>query len=818
MFGTRSFFNHPFLRIAAVSLLGQGFVAQAVPPAWWGQGNPPVIESNSPSNNLGMANIGQAKWMAKSALDALRISLPTVADQVEADLVGPGKPIANWDTPTTNDEREAQHAPLLLGQLKAIAAPFYERIHSVQPTWLDAQRILNQLPETGSIYPWTLDSGDDSNRSPATIGQLKAVFSLRFETLATVIDSDADGDGLSDRWEQEHGIDSNDDGSIDPLNGANGDPDGDGVKNKDEQEAGTNPKSSEDFPVQTLRASRLCTGSGNVLPDPEISCFLISQASWGNLGTITTESFDLAKMQQALNNMPFPEAPGPDPAKFFPSNGLSSTFAYGHYRLTDDRVNASGQIAHYRVWVKAPAKPYPQEFKFIKIEESGSIGDAATYKNIGSVTLTIPANQNLSNNLDLLPNPIELASKDNQASIHLLPVEVVELSPRTKSEEGNEIVGSEKPNIGMPLTPFVEIDPALNKIAHRDIRVKIGDALKGKKVTWTLEALPGANPALIRGEWEDSPTHKDRFEASTVYEASEFQRVSQSTGETKVDTYGFTAIRLNVPPVGFNQVRIRIQIGGMSAPMDLIDMEVPAVVVIDPGHGGSESGPTLAGSSWNNAVSPSGVLEKSMTLSYGLAVRDALRDKREQDRLNLKVFMTRETDVGVSAQKRAHVARDNGADVFFVLHFNSDDDAGSASHPRTPHRSRGTLEVYRSTSNVFPQEDTELSDNLIDRIVAAIRPFDSGANHRARVLYGGDGTSGPAVSSDVYNGNTTNYHPIRTAYIEGEFIDYGANTVGRDDDLVDILLNTGPNASVVKSAISNAISNGIIDDLRVQPH
>ena len=387
------------------------------------------------------------------------------------------------------------------------------------------------------------------------------------------------------------------------------------------------------------------------------------------------------------------------------------------------------------------------------------------------------------------------------AVMGLLPVEVVEVSPKTKDEEGNEIAGSEKPSSGKPLTPFVEIDPHTNKIAHRELKVLIGSALKDKKVTWTLEALPGATPATIRGEWDDSPTHKDRFEASTAYDASSFRKVSQTTGETKVGADGHTAIRVNVPPIGFNQVRIKIQIEGMSTPIDLIDMEVPGVVVIDPGHGGAESDPPLAGSSWNNATSPSGVLEKTMALNYGLAVRDALKAKRQQDKLNLKVFMTREADVGVRGDARAFKARDNGADVIFIIHFNASQ----------AHTARGTLEVVRDTNNVHPEEDTALSNTIIGRMVTAMDAYDSGANHRAAV------TNNTAVASDLNNGNTANYHPVRTCYCEVEFIDFGANTPVQTDDLVDILLNTGTNAGAVKTAVANAIRDGILQDLRDQP-
>jgi len=52
---------------------------------------------------------------------------------------------------------------------------------------------------------------------------------------------DTDGDGLDDKWEEEHGLDPTDDGSRDINNGPNGDPDGDGVNNLEEQRLGTSP-------------------------------------------------------------------------------------------------------------------------------------------------------------------------------------------------------------------------------------------------------------------------------------------------------------------------------------------------------------------------------------------------------------------------------------------------------------------------------------------------------------------------------------------------------------------------------------------------
>ncbi len=55
---------------------------------------------------------------------------------------------------------------------------------------------------------------------------------------------DEDGDGLSDTWEREHGLNPNDDGAVNILDGALGDPDADGASNAKERESGTNPNDS----------------------------------------------------------------------------------------------------------------------------------------------------------------------------------------------------------------------------------------------------------------------------------------------------------------------------------------------------------------------------------------------------------------------------------------------------------------------------------------------------------------------------------------------------------------------------------------------
>ena len=77
------------------------------------------------------------------------------------------------------------------------------------------------------------------------------------------------------------------------------------------------------------------------------------------------------------------------------------------------------------------------------------------------------------------------------------------------------------------------------------------------------------------------------------------------------------------------------------------------VIVIDPGHGGIDSG----------ALSPAKTLEKTVVLNYGMALRKALEATGRY-----KVVMTRDDDVFVPLLKRVEIARENKADLFIAIH------------------------------------------------------------------------------------------------------------------------------------------------------
>ena len=475
---------------------------------------------------------------------------------------------------------------------------------------------------------------------------------------------------------------------------------------------------------------------------------------------------------------------------------LAKMVQKGHFCQLWSPVICENDVKRTLVKLSYERGGYDDSLTYATVGDLGSVLESSGFslKSAESVELTIPAGSKHSDTYRLQPEPVFGKSRVDV----LVPVEVVELSPKVKDEQGNDIVRSENPSAGRPLTPFVELNPVADKIAHRELKVRIGEVLKGKTVTWTLEPVPGATPATIRGAWTNSTTHSNRFEASATYGANGFTSLSQASGRTIVANDGFTAVRVNVPPVGYNKVRIRIEIEGVATVINLIDMEVPAIVVIDPGHGGDPSGPKVGGSDPEHALCPkppagSGSSERVMTLEFGSLLRDRLLTLRTRDHLNLRFCMTRTADVNSSLAARANIARDRGADVFISFHFND-------NVPNTG--PRGTETYYDSTGNFNQAEDEGLAGRVNAAVFGAISASDAAARNRGVKGQGLD------VLSDQSLGNNENYHPIRAVLLETEFIDVLA---------VDQLLNTNGNHQQVRQTIIDALGDALQDDLLHNP-
>ncbi len=125
------------------------------------------------------------------------------------------------------------YSPATLGQLKHVAKPFYDRFAAMHYKWNN--------PDTYGIpnptYPWSVTTGP-ANAAPATLGQLKFVFSFGFSQ--AFLTKDTDSDGLPDWHEFLVGA------SI-----TNADSDGDGWNDLFEVQAGSNPILATSLPSES---------------------------------------------------------------------------------------------------------------------------------------------------------------------------------------------------------------------------------------------------------------------------------------------------------------------------------------------------------------------------------------------------------------------------------------------------------------------------------------------------------------------------------------------------------------------------------------
>lgn len=116
-----------------------------------------------------------------------------------------------------------------------------------------------------------------------------------------------------------------------------------------------------------------------------------------------------------------------------------------------------------------------------------------------------------------------------------------------------------------------------------------------------------------------------------------------------------------------------------AGPPPVVDLATPGVlqtVVIDPGHGGSDTG----------VRGRNGTLEKTLTLQVASRLRAAI-----ESRLGLRVLLTRDADVDTPIDRRSAYANNNKADLFISLHAN----ASVASSVAGVQVSTLNLEAYR---------------------------------------------------------------------------------------------------------------------------
>ena len=220
------------------ALIVGGAVLAAEGPSWWLRRS--VIDPDKAKNNHGVANLGQAKWMAAQAYEEFEVTLFGGYD--------PSSLPAGHEDPITPDtwDDTGNHVPVNLGQVKRLAEPFWLQLYNISPA-AQAYTLSVMTTEHGydsswaHPYPWNPPgTGGVDNKSAVNIGQLKMAFTFHLRR-------DADGDGLVDYQELQLGGTTT---SIKPEDDA----DNDGFSNIEEAMAGTDARpgtGGSDFPKPT---------------------------------------------------------------------------------------------------------------------------------------------------------------------------------------------------------------------------------------------------------------------------------------------------------------------------------------------------------------------------------------------------------------------------------------------------------------------------------------------------------------------------------------------------------------------------------------
>jgi len=125
-------------------------------------------------------------------------------------------------------------------------------------------------------------------------------------------------------------------------------------------------------------------------------------------------------------------------------------------------------------------------------------------------------------------------------------------------------------------------------------------------------------------------------------------------------------------------------------------------IVIDPGHGGKDTGAL-------GSVTQEKDLNLAVALKFGNYIKENLPD--------VKVVYTRDTDVFVELNERAAIANSNNADVFISIHCNSTEGTTTANGAETfvmgESKNEKNLEVAKKENAAILLEDnTDAYDNF----------------------------------------------------------------------------------------------------------
>lgn len=137
------------------------------------------------------------------------------------------------------------------------------------------------------------------------------------------------------------------------------------------------------------------------------------------------------------------------------------------------------------------------------------------------------------------------------------------------------------------------------------------------------------------------------------------------------------------------------------------------IVVLDPGHGGRDSG----------AVGDNGVEEKDVVLDLALRIQEMIHKKAA----NIEVYLTRDKDVFLPLRKRTEIAEKYHADLFVSLHVNANPSSSARgfsvytlSETATDHAAKTLAEQENAADQLFGGNATPIpiDDSLLTFVLA----------------------------------------------------------------------------------------------------
>jgi N-acetylmuramoyl-L-alanine amidase len=149
-----------------------------------------------------------------------------------------------------------------------------------------------------------------------------------------------------------------------------------------------------------------------------------------------------------------------------------------------------------------------------------------------------------------------------------------------------------------------------------------------------------------------------------------------------------------------------------------------ARIVIDPGHGGHDTG----------TIGPTGLMEKDVVLDVGLRLKKLIEEKTDAE-----VIMTRTDDTFIPLEERTAIANEKGADLFISIHANASRDRrarGIETYFLNFTSNPEALEVA-ARENATTQESVHQLQDLIKKIALTekIEESQDFATHVQREVY-----------------------------------------------------------------------------------